>query len=145
LIHLKQSLSQINHSLKDVDEIYFTSQRSGQTGLRVSLSFLATLQVLNPQIKIYHIGTLLLQAGNNNSISLLTIDSQGNKYYLAVYQNKKYLLQNQIVAREELNKIKEKFSDFIMLKDFHGTDFLTNFQNLKNNFSQLNKIEEANC
>ena len=144
LTHLQQIFVKTNHTLKEVKEIYFTSQPSGQTGLRVSLAFLATCQVLNPHIKIYHLNTLLLQAGNDNFISLLTINSQGNKYHVAVYQNKKCLLTSQIIYQEELEKIKKKFPYFLILKDFEGIDFLTNFQKLKNDFGLLKKIEEIN-
>ena len=145
LTHLRQILVKNGRTLKEIKKVYFTSQPSGQTGLRVSLAFLATCQVLNPQIKIYHLNTLLLQAGISNFIiSLLTINSQGNKYHVAVYQNKKCLLTSQIIYQEELEKVKEKFPNFLILKDFEGIDFLTNFQKLKNDFEQLKKIEEIN-
>src|SRR6185312_6388885 len=144
LNHLQQTLVKTNHTLKEIKEIYFTSQPSGQTGLRVSLTFLATCQVLDPQIKIYHLDTLLLQAGTDNCISLLTINSQGNKYHAAAYQNKKCLLTSQIIYQEELEKIKQKFPNFLILKDFEGVDFLTNFQKLKKYFGLLKKIEEIN-
>src|SRR5947209_87155 len=88
LSHLQQILENTNHSLKEISEIYFTSTPGGQTGIRVSLAFLATLQVLNPKIRFYHTDTLLLQAGADNCISLLTIDSRESKYHTAVYQNK---------------------------------------------------------
>src|SRR5438876_1121154 len=80
LTHLRQLLAKNNHSLKKIEKIYFTSTPGGQTGLRVALSFLATYQVLNPKVKLYHINTLLLQAGAENCLSLLTIDSRGSKY-----------------------------------------------------------------
>ena len=144
LTHLQQILTKTNHTLKEIKEIYFTSQPSGQTGLRVSLAFLTTCQVLNPQIKIYHLDTLLLQAGTGNCISLLTINSQGNKYHVAVYQNKKCLLNRQIIYQEKLEKIKKTFNNFSILKDFEGVNFLTNFQKLKNDFGLLKKIEEIN-
>src|SRR3954454_21748275 len=143
LTHLQQILVKTNHTLGEVKEIYFTSQPSGQTGLRVSLAFLAAFQVLNPQIKIYHLDTLLFQmGGTGNFISLLTINSQGNKYHAAVYQNKKCLLTSQIIYQEELEKIKKKFPNFSILKDFEGINFLTNFQKLKNEFGLLKKIKE---
>ena len=144
LPHLQQILAKTNHALKEIKEIYFTSQPSGQTGLRVSLAFLTTCQVLNPQIKIYHLDTLLLQAGTDNCISLLTINSQGNKYHVAAYQNKKCLLTSQTIYQEELEKIKQKFPNFLILKDFEEVDFLTNFQKLKKYFGLLKKIEEIN-
>ena len=133
-----------NRSLKEIKEIYFTSSPGGQTGIRVSLTFLATCQVLNPKIKIHHLNTLLFQAGAGKCISLLTIDSRASKYHVAVYQNKECLLTEQIVQQADLEKIKEKFPNFLILKDFQGVDFLTNFQKLKGDFIPLKNIEEIN-
>jgi tRNA threonylcarbamoyladenosine biosynthesis protein TsaB len=139
LSHLRQILGKTGYSLKEIKEIYFTSSPGGQTGIRVSLTFLATCQVLNPKIKIYHLNTLLLQAGADKCISLLTIDNQATKYHIAVYQNKECLLADQIVRQESLEKIIERFPDFLVLKDFQGIDFLTNFQKLKGEFVPLKK------
>ena len=142
LFHLRQILENTNHSLHEISEIYFTSTPGGQTGIRVSLAFLATLQVLNPKIRFYHTDTLLLQAGADNCISLLTIDSRGSKYHAAVFQNKKHLLETQIISKEELEKIVKKFPDFSCKKDCQNLDFLTNFQELKNEFKLLEKIKD---
>jgi len=142
LPHLRQILEKNNRSLKEISEIYFTSTPSGQTGLRVSLAFISTLQVLNPKVKLYHIDTLLLQTGTKNCISLLTIDSRSSKYYVAVFQNKKRLLTSQIVRVEELEKIIKKFSNFSCQKDCQNIDFLANFQKLKGDFLSLKKVEE---
>ena len=145
LSQLQQILEKSNCSLQDLNEIYFTSNPSGQTGLRVTLSFLATLQILNLKIKLFYIDTLLLQAGNDNCVSLLTIDSRGSKYYGEVYQEKECLLKTQIILKENLAKLTEKFPNFLIRKDFGGIDFLANFQKLKNNFVLLEKIEEIDC
>ncbi|CAJ0824581.1 6710_t:CDS:2 [Entrophospora sp. SA101] len=142
LTHLQQILAKTNQNLKEIKVIYFTSTPSGQTGIRVALAFLATLQILNPQVKLYHINTLLLQAGTENCISLLTIDSRGSKYQAAVFQNKKCLLETKIVLKEELEKIVKKFPDFSCKKDCQNLDFLTNFQKLKNEFKLLEKIKD---
>jgi tRNA A37 threonylcarbamoyladenosine modification protein TsaB len=143
LSHLQKILESTNHSLKEISEIYFTSTPGGQTGTRVSLAFLATLQVLNTKIKFYHIDTLLLQAGTDNCISLLTIDSRESKYHVAVYQNKKCSLETQIICKEDLASLIEKFPNFLFRKDFQEVDFLTNFQKLKSYFVLLKNIEEV--
>jgi tRNA A37 threonylcarbamoyladenosine modification protein TsaB len=142
LWHLRQILNQHQHSLAEIKEIYFTSPPSGQTGLRVSLTFLTTLQVLNPKIKIYHLNTLLLQAGKNKCISLLTIDSRESKYHAAIYEEKKCLLETQIISQEDLKNLTEKFPDFPLLKDYQGVNFLINFQELKSEFILLDKVEK---
>ena len=142
LWHLSQILNQHQHSLAEINEIYFTSTPSGQTGLRVSLTFLTTLQVLNPKIKIYHLNTLLLQAGKNKCISMLTIDSRESKYHAAIYKEKKCLLKTQIISQEDLKNLTNKFPEFPLAKDCQEVNFLTNFQELKNEFILLNSIEE---
>ncbi|CAG8779878.1 29388_t:CDS:2, partial [Racocetra persica] len=128
--------------LTDIKKVYFTSSPSGQTGLRVSLAFLATLQVLNPHVKIYHINTLLLQAGTDNGLSLLTIDSRERKYHLAIYQKKKCLLAPQIISRENLIQFQQQFPDFPVRKDFRETDLLANFQKLKKDFVLIQNIQD---
>ena len=142
LTHLQQILGKTNHNLKEIKAVYFTSTPSGQTGIRVALAFLATLQILNPEVKLYHINTLLLQAKAENCISLLTIDSRGSKYHAAVFQNKKCLLETQIISQEELEKIVKKFPDFSCKKDCQNLDFLTSFQKLKDEFKLLEEIED---
>jgi tRNA threonylcarbamoyladenosine biosynthesis protein TsaB len=139
---LKKILNQHQHSLKEIKEIYFTSTPSGQTGLRVSLTFLTTLQVLNPKIKIYHLNTLLLQAGKNKCISLLTIDRLGSKHHAAIYEKKKCLLETQIISQKDLKELIKKFPDFTLLKDYQDVNFLTNFQELRSEFILLDNVEE---
>jgi len=142
LLHLRQILAKTNCSLKEINEIYFTSAPGGQTGIRISLAFAGTLQVLSPQIRLYHINTLLLQAGTNNCLSLLTIDRCESKLYGAAYQKKKCLLETQIILQKDLRKLATQFPNFLILKDFQNLDFLTNFQKLKSEFVLVNKIGE---
>jgi len=142
LTHLQQILVKTNHNLREIKEIYFTSTPGGQTGIRVALTFLAALQILNPKVKLYHINTLLLQAGTENCISLLTIDNRGSKYHVAVFQNKKYLLETQIISQEELENLFRKFPDFSCKKDCQNLNFLTNFQELKDKFKLLTEIKD---
>ena len=142
LIHLKKILEKCHFALSELNRIYFTSVPGGHTGLRVSLAFLSTLQVLNPQIEIYQINTLLLQSGDENCLSLLTIDSQENKYHAAVCNQKKFLLSPHLIFKENLAKLKAEFSNLPILKDFYQVDFLQNFQKLKKDFKRLHKIEE---
>src|SRR3954451_1929562 len=142
LLHLQHILAKTNHFLKEIKEIYFTLVPGGQTGIRISLAFVTALQVLNPQIKLYHINTLLLQAGTNNCLSLLTIDRRESKLYGAVYQKKNCLLETQVFLQSDLKKLAEQFPDFLILKDFQEIDFLTNFQKLKNKFVLVERVEE---
>lgn len=143
LTYLRQILEKCQCSLATVNKVYFTSLPSGQTGLRVSLAFLITLQVLNPAVKIYHINTLLLQAGgDSNCLSLLTIDRRESKFHAAIYQKKVNLLTSSIITKDELGKLRLKFPQFPLCQDFQAVNFLTNFQKLKSDFVWLREIEE---
>src|SRR3954447_15946985 len=82
---LQKILIDTNFSLKEIGEVYFTDLPGSQTGQRISLAFVLTLQVLSPQIKIYHLNSLLFQAGENKAISLISVDLKKTKCYVAVY------------------------------------------------------------
>ena len=94
---LKQILAKTNHSLKDIKEIYFTSLPGSQVGYRISLSFVLVLKVLNPQIKCYHLDSLLFQVGKKKAISLISIDQRKTKYHFAIYQASKCLIEPKII------------------------------------------------
>ncbi|CAG8619003.1 16702_t:CDS:2 [Cetraspora pellucida] len=140
--YLRQVCEKIPCILADLNKIYFTSLPSGQTGLRVSLAFLATLQVLSPQVQIYHINTLLLQAGKEKCLSLLTIDRQASKYHLAVYQDQKNLIASAVITKKKLDELNQQFPNFPTLQDFSEIDFLPRFQQLKSSFVLVEKIKE---
>jgi tRNA threonylcarbamoyladenosine biosynthesis protein TsaB len=129
--------------LQELKEVYFTSFPSGQTGLRVSLTFLITLQTLNPKVKLYQINTLQLQAGNDNCLSLLTLDKRETKYYVAVYSQQRCLLTPQLVLKEKLTGLMEQFKGFLVRKDFRETDLVNQFQVLRSEFTLLQKIAEV--
>ena len=153
---LQQILTETGHPLKDIEEVYFTDLPGGQTGQRISLSFVLTLQVLNSRIKIYHLNSLLFQAGEDKAISLISIDLKKTKHYLAVYQKTKCIIEPRMIENEELTKTKKQFSNYIIYEDFcqilypelgqtnnesnyaYPINFLVNFQKLFPYFQLLN-------
>lgn len=153
---LQQLLTKTGYSLRDIREIYFTDLPGSQTGQRISLAFVLTLQALPPQVKIYHLNSLLFQVGENKAISLISIDLKKTKYHVAVYQKTKCIVEPQIVENKETNKIKKQFLDCAVYEDFHRVinpelgqkntglnqipqpiSFLTNFQKLSSCFQLL--------
>jgi tRNA threonylcarbamoyladenosine biosynthesis protein TsaB len=163
---LQQLLAKTGYSLKDIGEIYFTDLPGSQTGQRISLAFVLTLQVLTPQVKIYHLNSLLFQAGKDKAISLISIDLKKTKYHVAVFQKTKCIVEPRIVENKETNKIKKQFSDYIVYEDFYQTyssefgqtnsetkhtqpiNFLVNFQKLFPYFQllepKLSNIPQSN-
>jgi len=154
---LRKVLANTNHSLKEIEEVYFTSLPGSQVGYRISLSFVLVLQVLNPQIKCCHLNSLLFQAGKNKAISLISIDQKKTKHHCAVYQATKCLIEPKIIdlntnQRQELAQIKKQFSDYFIYEDFfqildqdfthfppRKISFLTNFRQMFPYFQLLSK------
>ena len=109
----------------------------------MSLSFIFTLKVLNSEIKIFHINTLLFQTGGKGKkISLLSIDKNKEKFFFSVFNKKKELLPTCIINKKDLLNLKKRFRGFSILKDFRGFNFFDNFQKLKKNFSLMKKESE---
>ena len=150
LLFLQQTLKKTKYSLSDIEKIYFTSLPGSQTGYRISLAFGLTLQVLNPQVKLYHLNSLLFQVGKHKSISLISVGLKKTKYHVAVYQKTKCLFEPQVVESIELIKIQKKFPDYLVYEDFclkvnnipnqipQLIDFLLNFQKLLPSFQLFN-------
>ena len=153
---LRRILAKTNHSLKEIREIYFTSLPGSQTGYRISLAFVLTLQALNPRIKIYHLNSLLFQAGKKKALSLISIDQKKTKYHIAVYRATKCLIEPKVfdlnIDRQGLAKIQKQFSGYFVYEDFHQKysqglvnlslkkiRFLTNFRQLLPYFQLLEK------
>jgi len=140
--YLKEVLAISKISLSQIKEVYFTSSPGGQTGIRISLAFIATWQTINCSLDIYYINSLLFQAEKENVISLLTIDSKANKFHVAVYQDKKCLLTPKIISKEELEQLKKKFISFNIFQDFSQVKFLKIFFLSKNYFQKLKNVNE---
>ena len=138
---LKKILEKNHRQLREVKEVYFTSGPGSQTGIRLSLVFVSTLQTLNPEIKIFHLNTLLFQASDQNCLSLLSLDNSGRRWHLAGYQKQKEILSSQIKTKEEIEEIKKKFSSFPVIENFRKINFLEHFKKLKEVFFPLNEQE----
>ncbi|RHZ37110.1 hypothetical protein [endosymbiont GvMRE of Glomus versiforme] len=116
---LRKILAKTNHSLKKIEEVYFTSLPGSQTGYRISLAFVLTLQLLNPRVKIYYLNSLLFQVGKKKAISLISIDQKKTKYYIAVCETTKCLIEPKMVEQQALIQIKRQFSNYLIYEDFH--------------------------
>jgi tRNA A37 threonylcarbamoyladenosine modification protein TsaB len=130
--------------LKEVTKIFFTSNPSNQTGLRISLTFVSTLQVINPEVEFYQIDTLLLQSGLDDCISLLSLNIQESKYHAKIFHQGilNSPSKTKIIDLEELEETKSLFPNLSIKKNLLNIDFLDNFNKLKNHFQVLKDIKE---
>ena len=137
---LNQFLKDQQLTLEKLDKIYFTSTPGGQTGIRVSLSFLVALKVLHPQLEIFHLDSLLFQAGNENCYSLLSANNRNSKYFFALCQQGK-IIEKGMIEAEQLNLKLSCDPQLVIKKDFSGIDFTNNFLILKEKFVPLDSFD----
>lgn len=139
--YLKEALKKSCCDLTEIKKIYFSSGPGSQTGIRLSLVFISTLKTLNPNIKIFHLNTLLLQAGEQTCLSILNLDNSGRLWHIARYHDKKEIFSPQIKTKEEIEKIKKEFPFLTIKKNLEKLDFLNQFQKLEKDFLPLNDQE----
>ena len=119
---LREILARANCSLAQIEQVFFTSLPGSQTGYRISLAFVFTLQVLNPKIKFYHLNSLLFQAGKAKAISLINFDQKKTKCYGAVFQATKCLVKPKLMGSLEVQKKliqNKRFSHYLICQDFY--------------------------
>lgn len=128
--------------LKDIKRIFFISGPGGQTGERISFSFVTAMKILNPNIQLFSLDSLTFQANlNPNCLSVIGVGKNSRKYYLNVYENGKLFLKERRIEEEAFNKIIEDFKNLTLFLDYKDVDFLNCFQNLRVKFLKFEEFD----
>ncbi|KNG79337.1 tRNA (adenosine(37)-N6)-threonylcarbamoyltransferase complex dimerization subunit type 1 TsaB [Mycoplasma sp. HU2014] len=138
---LKDFLTNNQLTIKDIDSFYLTKGPGSYTGVRVGLTIVKTIKVLNNNIKVYLIDSLMFQAGKNKAISIL--DARGNKYYFAVYDQFKILEDIQLIESDQLDFYIKKYSNFKLIKDYE-IDFANTYLETKEMFELVDDVNNIN-
>ncbi|PPE04092.1 tRNA (adenosine(37)-N6)-threonylcarbamoyltransferase complex dimerization subunit type 1 TsaB [Williamsoniiplasma lucivorax] len=97
-----------NHlQLNALQDFYLTTGPGSYTGVRIGISFVKTLKVLNPQINVLTIDTLKFQAGDGTKISLL--NARSGKYYAAVFNHFKMEQAIQLISQDEVGVVFKEY------------------------------------
>ncbi|WDA54585.1 MAG: tRNA (adenosine(37)-N6)-threonylcarbamoyltransferase complex dimerization subunit type 1 TsaB [Spiroplasma endosymbiont of Drosophila atripex] len=126
--------------LKDISKVVIANGPGSYTGLRVAITFVKTLKVLNSFLTVFTINSLLLQAGLIKSISVLS--AYNNKSYLAVCDNGKIIIQPQLVDENAKIGIISDLLDYKIIENLEKCNIVENFQKLSPYFIEVKNMED---
>ncbi len=134
--HTEQTLEQINKLFQknqitwnQISSIYVTVGPGSYTGVRVGLTIVKTIKILNSKIKILGINSLLYQLGKNSGSCAISFTM--NKYYFANFINWK-IVDNLLIVNDDFIK-KTKLDAF----NYENFDCTKNFLNTKMHFFEI--------
>ncbi|AVP49394.1 tRNA (adenosine(37)-N6)-threonylcarbamoyltransferase complex dimerization subunit type 1 TsaB [Williamsoniiplasma luminosum] len=137
-------LKRNNLTLKMLNDFYLTIGPGSYTGVRIGLSMVKTLKVLNPQINVFVVDSLKFQAGNENKISL--INARSNKFYASVLSDYKIKEAIQLINQDQVDTLFEQYvqKGYIQVIDYQNVDFGLNVLDLikHNQFVLIEKVED---
>ncbi|WP_342272862.1 tRNA (adenosine(37)-N6)-threonylcarbamoyltransferase complex dimerization subunit type 1 TsaB [Spiroplasma endosymbiont of Acasis viretata] len=126
--------------LKDISKVVIANGPGSYTGIRVAITFVKTLKVLNSFLTVFTINSLLLQAGLIKSISVLS--AYNNKSYLAVCDNEKIIIQPQLVDENAKIGIISDLLDYKIIENLEKCNIVENFQKLSPYFIEVKNMED---
>ncbi|AKX34544.1 glycoprotease [Spiroplasma litorale] len=131
-----------NIKINEVNSFYVVNGPGSYTGVRLGVTFSKTIKTINNDVNVYLISSLAFQAGDKKCISM--IDARGDKYYIGVYDNKKNIIVDQVLNKEDIDQFKSNFKNYEILVDYNEIDIINNFLILKNDFKIAKSVNEIN-
>ncbi|WP_424526093.1 tRNA (adenosine(37)-N6)-threonylcarbamoyltransferase complex dimerization subunit type 1 TsaB [Spiroplasma endosymbiont of Glossina fuscipes fuscipes] len=135
---INKLLATYNLQLKDVNHFYLTVGPGSYTGIRIPMTIVKTIKIINPVVKVFVINTLLYQAGLDNVVSML--DARGGQRYFAVISNGQEVIPSQVIDYETCLEISKQFPGYQFRCDLQDINPVQNYQLLKNHFELVDDI-----
>lgn len=132
-------LAKCKIQLKSISKIVIAIGPGSYTGIRVAITFVKTLKVLNCFLAVFTINSLLLQVGLLKAISILP--AYNNKSYLAVCDYGKIVIQPQLVDENAKIGIISDLLDYKIIENLDQCNIIENFQKLSPYFIEVKNIE----
>ncbi|WP_342276792.1 tRNA (adenosine(37)-N6)-threonylcarbamoyltransferase complex dimerization subunit type 1 TsaB [Spiroplasma endosymbiont of Nebria brevicollis] len=140
LTTINELLVKCQLKLKDINQVVIAAGPGSYTGIRVALTFVKTLKILNPLLFTFIVNSLLLQVGLRKAVSILL--AYNKKSYLAVYDQGKTIITPQLVDNNTKIGIVNDLSNFEIIEDLQDCDIISNFQSLVHHFTEIKSIDE---
>lgn len=115
LVKVDQMMKELNWTPHDLEEIVVTDGPGSYTGMRIGITFVKTLLLVVPSIKVYTVDTLLSLVGTKSGFALL--DARSSRVFGARVNNG-IVYYERIYNLEDLSSLDlELFGDRHLLKD----------------------------
>ncbi len=135
--HTENSIENIGRILKqfqltfnDIGEIYLTNGPGSFTGIRVAITLTKIIKLLHPNIKVFVLSSLHLQAGMEPRVISL-IDGRSNGHYFAIYSYGVLESNIRFLTNEQVMKIEKRKPNYKVFKDMKSILIMSNFMSLK--------------
>jgi len=109
---LEDILKRQNKTLMDIDDMVITRGPGSYTGVRVAMTIAKTMAVIS-DMTIRTVSSLA--AFNGEDSAIVVLDARSGKMYVAVYENGKEVLPEDIRPLEEFAEIRAKYPDLPVL------------------------------
>lgn len=136
---ISELLVQCQLKLKDINQVVIATGPGSYTGIRVAITFVKTLKVLNPSLSIFSVNSLLLQIGLQKAVSILP--AYNKKSYLAAYDKGKNIIAPQLVDNNAKKGIISDLSHYVLIENLQGCDIISNFKSLVSHFNEIKLID----
>lgn len=132
--------SMTNYNKNDIEEIIVTDGPGSYTGMRIGLTFVKSIAMLNPEIKVYTINTLLSLSGKENGFSF--IDARSKRVFGAFVKNG-FIEHERIYQVDEIKDLDENlFGDLEILKlEEKEINIAENILDLEDNWVLCNDVD----
>ena len=139
--NLNKLLTKNKLIIRNCQKLYIIKGPGAYTGIRVTISIAKTLKLINKEIEIYSMSSLLFLVNNSRGIGLIYADRKKTNCYLAIYKNDKEIIPEQFLTTKNAQLMINNFSDLKIYDKYNNISIKTNFFNQKNKFKICKTIE----
>ena len=133
---IQTALKKVDKKLADVQAVYLLDGPGLYTGIRVAVTFAKTLALINSQVCLYKLNSLLFQAGRDNAVVMRVADR--TNFYLAVYEAGEELIPPQLIPQDIWKEVVSLFlSKNFVVRDNYDFNFVQHFQSLQDCFVKV--------
>lgn len=113
---LEKALKETGLEIKDFDEIICGKGPGSYTGVRIALTIAKTVCVMNKNIKLKLVSSLMIQ-GSKDKKFISVMNARSSRSYVGVYDGSKEIMKDTIMTNEEILKYINAHKEYVVVGD----------------------------